>query len=308
MPSRRRIGAVLLCVIGVVTAACDDEHPSVQPVNSAGAAASTTATNGSVTTAGGAATTPNQSVTPTTIPDPKSFDPAAQKLDGGLGPAYRALQGGQYDDARKGVDAYLRERGAAARRGQAEFVVGMSYHRAKVYTAASEHFLRALELEPGFAETYYYGGFALFNIGRLGEARAALAVYARYKPDDHATSFAQGLVEFEDDHVDAAERFLRRAIELLTAERASSKSPAMFDAGLGRYQARLGDVLMRLDRVSEARATLTEAARLRPDMPEIWMKLANACERLGDRDGAAHARRRYEEATATRAGAGSGPK
>jgi len=294
----KRLVAVLLCSSGFLASGCDEQPSSARSVGTM------TSTASSVTTP---TPTPTSAVArPSTIPDPQSFDPAAQKLDPGLAAAYRLLQAGQYEDARKSVDAY--SRGSSTRAGQAAFVVGLSYHRAKLYTAAVEHFLRALALEPGFAETYYYAGFALFNVGRLSEARAALAVYARYKPDDHATAFAQGLVEFEDDHVDEAARHIGRAVETLAKLRASSKAPAEFDGDLGRYRARLGDVLMRQDRVSDARATFSEAARLRPDSPEIWMKLANACERLGDRAGADTARRRYEEATAKRSGAGSAPR
>lgn len=310
--------AFVLVGLGV-GAGCDDgpgagaAHGTPVGATNAAAQNSTAGTQGSTAATQGstAATQGTNSAAPdgaNTIPEPATFDPAAQKLDPALVPAYRAMQSGKYDEARAAVDAYLASTGATARRGQAAFVTGMTYHRAKVYTAAIEHFLRALALEPGFAETYYYAGFALFNVGRLDEARRALAVYARVHPDDHATTFARGLVEIEADRVTEAEAFLRRAIELASAARAAAKGPSSLDGDLGRYQARLGDVLVRVERLADARSAFAEATRLRPDSPEVWNKLAQTCERLGDRAAADDARRRGAEAAARRDAAGGAPR
>ena len=93
-----------------------------------------------------------------------SSDPAAQKLAAGLADAYRAMKAGQWESAREKAAAYERGRGTAARAGQAEFVIGMTYQRQQLYGEAAQHFARARELEPGFLETYYYHGYALFYL------------------------------------------------------------------------------------------------------------------------------------------------
>jgi tetratricopeptide (TPR) repeat protein len=242
-----------------------------------------------------------------TIPSP-AIDPAAQKIDPELGPAYKALKTGRYDEVRRMVEQYTTVRGAAAHRGQAEFVVGLTYHRQQFFDTASEHFLKALQLEPGFLESYYYAGHALFNVGRLSEARDAFAVYARWKPDDPSTAFGQGLVEFEADAIDAAERFMKRAIELATAQRAKAADPRAIDGDLGRYHARLGDVHARRDDFARAKELYEKAAALRPESPEVWSKLANACDRLGDASGAKSARARAEAANAERQKTGGAPR
>lgn len=241
------------------------------------------------------------------IPNP-AIDPGAQKLDGGLGPAYGAIKAARHDEARRLAEQYLASRGAEAHAGQAEFVIGLSFHRQMFFDSASEHFLRALALEPGFLETYYYAGLSLFNVGRLDEARAAFAVYARYKPEDHALAFGQGLVEIEADRVDDAARFLQRAIDLATAERAKAVDPRALDADLGRYHARLGDVCARRDDLHAAKEQYRKATSLRPDSPEVWSKLASTCERLGDADGAARARAEASQAEERRAGPGGGSR
>lgn len=270
----------LTVVLAVVLGACDRGHH-----DPAGAAASN----------------------PRAIPDPV-IDMSAQKLDAGLGPAYRAQKAGQFDAARDAVAEYLRADQRGLHRGQAEFVIGLTYQRQMLYAAASEHFLRALELEPGFVETYYYAGLALFNVGRLGEARAAFAVYAKTHPDDAATAFGQGLVEFEADRIDSAEQFIRGAIERANKQRASTQDPRDIDADLGRYHARLGDVFVRRDDLARAKEMFAKAALLRSDSPEIWSKLASVCERLGDEAGALEARRQYESALEKRKNAGNKPR
>lgn len=232
--------------------------------------------------------------------DPAHVDPSTQKLDAGLAAAWRASKASQWNEARELVGAYK-----GAHPGQAEFVIGLTYHRQMLYAPAAEHFLRALQLEPGFLETYFYAGHALFNLGRLDEARAAFAVYARWQPDEPSVPFGQGLVEIEADHPDLAEKFLQRAIDLATKKRAASPDPRSIDADLGRYYARLGDVYVRRDDNQRARDAFEQAAKLRDDMTEIWSKLALARERSGDAAGAAAARARYDELV--RKGAGSTP-
>jgi tetratricopeptide (TPR) repeat protein len=155
--------------------------------------------------------------------------------------------------------------------------------------------LRALKLEPGFLETYFHAGYALFNVGRLPEARAALAVYARYEPDEPSVPFGQGLVEIEADRPDAAERFIQRAIDLASKKLATAQDPRPVDADLGRYYARLGDVYVRRDETALAREAFEKAAKLRDDMPEIWSKLALVRERMGDSEAAKAARAKYDE-------------
>lgn len=241
------------------------------------------------------------------IPNP-TIDPAAQKLDAELGPAYKALKTGRFDEVRRMVEQYVSTRGAQAHRGQAEFVIGLTYHRQNFFDSASEHFLAALKLEPGFLETYYYAGHSLFNVGRLDEARAAFAVYAKYKPDDHATAFGQGLVELEADRVDDAERFVTRAVELVTKQRAALPDARALDGDLGRYNARLGDIFVRREDFARAKELFEKAASLRPDSPEIWSKLASACERLGDSPCATSARAKAEEATRKRILSGGNPR
>jgi tetratricopeptide (TPR) repeat protein len=212
----------------------------------------------------------------------------APKLDAGLAEAFRALRAGRYEEARRGVDAYLAA-GHPAHPGQAEFVSGLSYHRQHLYEPARSHFARALELEPGYVTTYFFYGFALFNLGRLEEARENLERFLASSPADAETVFGLGLVALEQDKADEAEVRFLRAVALAEEKAGGGPLPAALREDVARYQARLADVYLRRDDLARAKAALERSVELWPDHYEPWHKLARVLERLGDTAGAARA-------------------
>lgn len=224
---------------------------------------------------------------------------ARQKLDPGLQPAYRAI--GAHDGAlaRAEVERYLAAAGKTARRGQAEFLVGLSYHDAELYEIAEPHFARARELEPDYLATYYYDGFSLWKLGRIAEARAAFESYLAAEPDKPDALFGLALVELEEDQVDQAERLLQRAIAG-TEPRLRSANDQDARSDLSRYFARLSDVHLRRDELEDARAALERSVELWPDHYEAWHKLHRVLTRLGDAPGAARALANYESVFARR--------
>lgn len=239
---------------------------------------------------------------PLATPLPSAFDHAAQKLDAGLGEAYRAIQEKRYEAARASVEAYLARAGANARRGQAEFLIGLSFHEPQLYAQAEPHFARAAELEPGYLATHYYRGYALLQIGRLADARASLEIHRKGQPDAPATLFALGLVALEEDRVEDAAREIGRAIALTELRLADPARAADAQRDLGRYLARLADARVRLDDLAGARQALERSVKLVPDIPDVWSKLHRVLVRLGDDKAADAALARYEQVAAQRAG------
>ena len=76
----------------------------------------------------------------------------------------------------------------------------------------------------------------------------------------------------------------------------------------GRARARLGDLYLRLDDLPAARRELELALELVPDEGDALFTLSRVLQRLGDEEGAADARRRFEAAKAGSApGAGRLP-
>lgn len=227
--------------------------------------------------------------------EPVVIDDAAQKLDSGLHAADRALKAGQYAECRREVAAYLQRAGSSARTAQAEFMIGLSYHRPRIFGEARPHFARAIELEPGFFATYYFYGYCLFNLGRLEEADAALATYLRWRPDEPDAIFGQGLVAIEADRVDDAERLILRAIELTEAKRRQGDTSAGLKKDAARYQSRLADVYLRRDDLVQAKKSLERAIELWPEFFESWNKLHKVQTRLGDTAAAEKALAKYQE-------------
>jgi tetratricopeptide (TPR) repeat protein len=215
-------------------------------------------------------------------------------LDRALNGAFRLIKAGRYPEARQAAEAYLAG-GRAAHPGQAEFILGLSYHRQRLYEAAHGHFVRALDLEPDYFTAHFFHGFTLLNLGRLDDARKELEAYLARGPEDAEAVFGLGLVALEQDRADDAERSILRAIALVEPQGGAAPSPAASE-DLARYYARLGDVHLRRGELAKARADLERSVELWPAHFEPWHKLAGVLRRLGDTAGADRAQARSEEA------------
>jgi tetratricopeptide (TPR) repeat protein len=228
---------------------------------------------------------------------PAPADAPARKaptLDAGLTPAFLLVKSGRYAEARQAAEAYLAASGAP-HPGQAQFILGLSYHRQRLYEAADRHFVRALELEPDYVTAYFFHGFTLLNLGRLDDARRAFEAYLAKGPEDAEAVFGLGLVALEQDRVEDAERAFLRAIAMAQARAGPTPSPDARE-DLARYYARLGDVHLRSGDLAGARADLERSVELWPDHFEPWHKLAGVLRRLGDAAGADRAQARSDEA------------
>ena len=235
-----------------------------------------------------------------------AVDAKAQVLDTGLKDAYHAIDGGNYDAGRKLVDAYLKHGGA--RPGQAEFLLGFACHKQDLYTEGLEHLTRAVELEPGYLATYYYLGFAQFQLGHMPEARKAYETFLRAQPDKPDALFGLGLVALEQDRIDEAAQKIGRAIELVRARAREPKQADDAHRDLGRYLARMADVKLRQEDLAGARDALRESVTLVPDIPDVWSKLERVLVRLGDEPGAKEAEARYTALVKARAAKSGGGK
>jgi tetratricopeptide (TPR) repeat protein len=222
-------------------------------------------------------------------------------LDPGLTPAFHLIRAGRHPEARRAAEAYLAS-GAAAHPGQAQFILGLSYHRQRLYESAHAHFASALELEPDYVTAYFFHGFTLLNLGRLDEARKALETYLARGPEDPEAVFGRGLVALEQDRVDDAEQAFLRAIALGQAKGVAPVVTADAGEDIARYYARLADVHLRRGDLPKARAALERSVELWPGHFEPWHKLAGVLRRLGDVEGAERAQARSELAFQQRTG------
>jgi tetratricopeptide (TPR) repeat protein len=217
-----------------------------------------------------------------TPPGPEPARARAPVLDSGLTEAFRAVKAGRYAEAQRAVDAYL-QAATPAHPGQAHFVAGLGYHEQKLYERASERYARAAELEPAYFTTYFFQGFALFNLGRILEARKAFETYLAVDPGE-------------------AEAHFRRAIEQAAGRSAPDAPAPKKRRDLARYETRLADAFLRRDDLPRARTALERAVSLWPEFFEPWHKLALVLRRQGDTAGAERAESRATEARRLRLG------
>jgi len=170
---------------------------------------------------------------------------------------------------------------------RAHFYLGLTYHEEHRYEQASELFRRALELDPESNAPRMFLGWSLYYLGRLEEARGMFESYLSVHPAYPDAIFALGLIDFDADLIDSARSRFEQTIRL-----ANEKHNASTEA---KARARLADVWIRNGDWQKAKADLERSIQLNPDNHETYFKLSRALQRLGDAEGAAEARRKYEE-------------
>jgi tetratricopeptide (TPR) repeat protein len=106
------------------------------------------------------------------------------------------------------------------------------------------------------------------------------------RPGYAPAHYALGLIHLDRDELEPARRSFEQTIRL-AAERSD-------DPMEGRARARLGDLHVRLGELEAARRELERALELFPTEREALFRLSRVLQRLGDDEGAAAARHRFE--------------
>jgi len=197
------------------------------------------------------------------------------------------IDAGQYAAARARLEPIVEAHPAWAR---ASLLLGLTYYRENRFEAARSHFARALAADPGEIAVRPLYGWTLYSLGELDAAAAMFESLLEPMPHYTAAGYALGLIHLERDEVELARQRLETTARLAAAQ----QDPAME----GRARGRLGDLYVRLDDLAAARRELERAVALFPDEVEAHFKLSRVLQRLGDEEGAAAARRRFEEARA----------
>lgn len=169
-------------------------------------------------------------------------------------------------------------------------LLALTYYKENRFEPARELFARALELDAEEIAVRPLFGWTLYSLGELDAAAAMFDSLLERKPGYAPAHYALGVIELDRDRLEPARRRLETAVRLAREQ----SDPPME----GRAHARLGDLYARLDRLDRARAELELAAELFPGEPEALYRLSRVLQRLGDDQGAAAARERYEAARA----------
>ncbi len=219
---------------------------------------------------------PAPSSPPATLPPPEEMARCKKLIDAG-----------QYAAARARLQPVVDQHPGWAR---ATSLLALTYYRESRFEVAKPLFAKALAADPEELSARPLYGWSLYSLGELDPAEAMFRSLLERKPEYAPAHYALGLIHLDRDQVDAARERLETTIELA----AQQADPPME----GRAHARLGDLYVRLDDLAAAKRELELAVRLFPDEHEALFKLSRVLQRLGDTEGAAAARARFDEAKA----------
>jgi Flp pilus assembly protein TadD len=188
--------------------------------------------------------------------------------------AQRLLSSGHFEYAKNLITQVLDARPEV---GRAEFFLGVALTKMKKYEDARPHLERSLQLRQPFPEAkhaHHFMGWASYHLGELGRARSDFEAHLAEVPDEPDSIFALGLIAFDEDRLDDAEKHFQKAIELQQDPKASRRD-------LAKAWIRLGDLSMRRDDPAKAEERYMTGLSYFADHYEGWAKLARSRERLG---------------------------
>jgi tetratricopeptide (TPR) repeat protein len=206
------------------------------------------------------------------------------------------IDAGLYGAARARLEPIVDRHPGWAR---ATALLALTYYKENRFEAAVPLFAKALEADPREIAVRPLYGWSLYSLGELDAAEEMFESLLERKPDYAPAHYALGKIHLDRDQVDAARAHFERTVGLATEQ----GDPAM----AGRAHARLGDLHVRLGDLEAAKRELELAVALFPDEYQALFKLSRVLQRLGDADGAAAARERFEAAKARVQAAGPEP-
>ena len=167
-------------------------------------------------------------------------------------------------------------------------LLALTYYKENRFEAARPLFARALEADPEEIAARPLYGWTLYSLGELDAAAAAFESLLERKPDYAPAHYALGMIALDRDDTGGARRRFETAVRLADAQ----ADPVME----GRAHARLGDLHARLGDLPRAKAELERSLDLFPGDPEALFRLSRVLQQMGDEEGAARVRERYEAA------------
>jgi tetratricopeptide (TPR) repeat protein len=197
--------------------------------------------------------------------------PQAPPKSAAMRQAEAAVLAGSYEQAERELRSVLTGQPGDP---YVRFLLGISIHEQKLYSAAREHFedlLREGARFPRDFNLYYYYGWCLLKLGELAGARRAFEAHLEFSPETGDSHLALGRIALDEGQLDEAQEHLQRALAL-------SRRPGDQAAA----HAALGDLAMEREDLVRARESFRASAELVPGQVEVYYKLAGIERSLGN--------------------------
>lgn len=212
--------------------------------------------------------------------------PSAGDSDSRLDDALLKIASGALDEARELIAAVLTDHPGSYR---GRFLDAFTWHRQKRYEKARRGFEEVLSSRASFAgseNVLHFYGWALYHLGRLGEAEEAFKLHTKVAPRVAETWFGLGLIALEGHRLGEAESLLEKTRALQASNTRKKKE-------LAKTLARLGEVHALQGRLELARKELEEAVRIWPGHFNAHYRLYRLLLRAGEKEAAQAALERH---------------
>lgn len=224
--------------------------------------------------------------------------PPPQPLPPELKAVYRTILSRRYAEARRVAEAYLRKHPDSA---AANLMIGLSYFKADNHGAARPYLEASLALAPGDYIAHDFLGEALFLLGELEGARSNYEALRRFIPDDPKPLVRLGIIDQEEDQVEAARGHFLEALRLF--EKLRQRDPRRYEGQkqeLASLHARRAELAFAEADYASARTELETATQLWPGNISAYFTLSLVYRRLGKESLADETLRHYESALGQR--------
>ncbi len=190
---------------------------------------------------------------------------------------------GRFDEARELAKSFVAQHPKSS---QSHLLLALTYHKQRKYEQAEPLLEKAIALDEDHNPPKMFLGWCRYYLGKQKEAEQSFLAYLPTNPDYPDIHFALGLIAYERDDLEEAMTRFDRAIKLASQQRRATDE--------AKSRARRADILIRQNKLEEARDELTTAIRLNPRLYGAMYKLSRVFHRMGDKESAKKAKAMHD--------------
>ena len=156
----------------------------------------------------------------------------------------------------------------------------------------------------GAERAFYVYGNCKMRLGEGDVAKQAFLAHLKLNPEHAETLYSLGELALQAGDADAAIAYLLQAQSIFDSSPRGAAPMQKID--MARVHASLGTAYFQQGDLEKARDSIQASLKLYPDRPQSYYTLSRILARLGDKQGAQLATRRFEEMKAARSAGPTG--